>query len=180
VANHQGHLRYLSWRIAGATVADGAGSYVDVSTLKGTSAVSLKTIALELMAAELIALRAQIADMATRIGATLTTIAASAAQTQIDIQLIKEGQTMTGHTLQEIKDDLDTIKTQTGAYIAARDAIDADLRQQIAALTAASGQIPQAVQDDIDAAFSKAEDAKAAIPQPPVNPPPDDPPPADA
>lgn len=65
-------------------------------------------------------------------------------------------------TMQQVLDDLDVIKQEAAAYIAGRDAIDVDLRAQIAALVAAN----PAVQADVDAAFQKAEDAKGLLAAP--------------
>lgn len=132
-----------------------------------------KRVVSELVVLEGIATRKEIADFAAQFLTALSDITASVNALRAEIQQLNEGQATMNATVQQISDDLDTIKTQTIAYIkerddadAARDAVDVDLRKQIADLTAASGQIPQAVQDQIDAAFAKAEDAKSAIPQP--------------
>lgn len=78
--------------------------------------------------------------------------------------LINERSNQIMDKLQQISDDLDTIKQQSADYIAARDAIDADLKAQIATLTA-NDAVTQA---GIDAAFTKAEEAKGllAVPAP--------------
>lgn len=77
-------------------------------------------------------------------------------------------------TIQDLQQDIATIKQETGDYIAARDAIDADLKAQIATLTGqlAQGQADAAtVQAGIDAAFADAETAKAALAPPATTPP---------
>lgn len=76
-----------------------------------------------------------------------------------------QGVTMSA-TMQQVLDDLDNIKTQAGTYIAGRDAIDVQLRADLAAALAAAGISP-AEQADIDSAFSKAEEALALL-TPPV------------
>jgi hypothetical protein len=75
-------------------------------------------------------------------------------------------ETMTA-TMQNVLDDLDQIKKQAGDYIAGRDAIDTQLRADLAAATAAAGISP-AEQAAIDSAFSKAEQAKALLVLPPA------------
>ncbi len=96
-------------------------------------------------------------------------------------------------TLQQVQDDLNQIKQQTGDYIAARDAIDAVLNQTIADLQAQLAgllvQLNAALANDatdaatiasltqqiadtqvaVDAAFTTAEEAKALL-VPPVTP----------
>jgi hypothetical protein len=79
-------------------------------------------------------------------------------------------------TIQDVVADLETIKTQTGDYIAARDAIDATLNAQITTLTAqlAAGTATAAeVQVGIDAAFAAAETDKGLLAPPAVVPPAD-------
>lgn len=73
--------------------------------------------------------------------------------------------------IQQVLDDLDQIKTQSAAYIAARDAIDVTLNATIADLTAqlAAGTANAAVvQAGIDAAFVKAEEDKGLLVPPPA------------
>jgi hypothetical protein len=64
---------------------------------------------------------------------------------------------------QKIEQRLDTIAAAMQfvgpAYIAARDAIDVELRNEIAALVAKDA----ATQEGIEAAFKKAEEARAAL-----------------
>ena len=62
-------------------------------------------------------------------------------------------------TMQQVLDDLDTIKNETDAYVSKRDAIDDKLRSEIAALTAAN----PALQAQIDSAFAKAEAQKELL-----------------
>ena len=71
-------------------------------------------------------------------------------------------------TMQEVLDDLNAFSAEVTAYIAARDAADATLKQQLAdALAAGSGV---ATQQQVDDAFAAAEAAKAALapPAPPA------------
>jgi hypothetical protein len=73
-------------------------------------------------------------------------------------------------TLQQVSDDLDAIQQSTTAYIAARDAIDVKKDADLAAALAQIGNIPPAVQDQIDAVFAKAEADKALLVTPAVTP----------
>lgn len=70
-------------------------------------------------------------------------------------------------TMQQVLDDLDQIKKQAGDYISGRDAIDVQLRADLAAATASAGISP-AEQQAIDSAFAKAEQAKALLVLPPA------------
>lgn len=72
-------------------------------------------------------------------------------------------------TMQDVQNDLDQIKQQTGDYIAKRDAIDVDLKAQLAAAIAAAGVSPEE-QAAIDAAFQTAEDAKGLLTPPATTP----------
>lgn len=83
-------------------------------------------------------------------------------------QLIAQG-TKTMATMQEVLADLDDLKAKGVAYIAGRDAVDVQLRADLAAALAAAGISP-AEQADIDLAFSKAEEAKALLTPPVVTP----------
>jgi hypothetical protein len=87
---------------------------------------------------------------------------------QIDAKLdaVSGAQQTMSATMQQVLDDLDQIKTQAGTYIAGRDAIDVQLRADLAAARAGTGISP-AEQQAIDAAFTKAEEAKALL-VPPV------------
>jgi len=69
-------------------------------------------------------------------------------------------------TVQQISADLDVIKQNTVDYIAKRDAIDVDLKKQLADALAAAG-VTAATQEQVDALFAKAEDDKALL-QPPA------------
>ena len=73
-------------------------------------------------------------------------------------------------TMQAVLDDLTGFSAEVTAYIAARDAADATLKQQLAdALAAGSGV---ATQQQVDDAFAAAEAAKASLAPPaaPVTP----------
>lgn len=72
-------------------------------------------------------------------------------------------------TMQEVKDELDLIKSRTGDYIAKRDAIDEQLKADLAAALANAG-VSVEEQADIDAAFTKAEEALALVTPPTVDP----------
>src|SRR6185503_1665964 len=61
-------------------------------------------------------------------------------------------------TMQEVLDDINKYVNDVTAYIAARDAADADLRNQLAAALAAAGGA--ATQDQVDAAFAAIEAAR--------------------
>lgn len=73
-------------------------------------------------------------------------------------------------TMQQVLDDLDEIKTKATDYIAGRDAIDVQLRADLAAALANAG-VSAEEQAAIDTAFAKAEDAKAVLTPPVVTPP---------
>ena len=71
-------------------------------------------------------------------------------------------------TMQAVLDDLNAFAQEVSDYIAARDAADATLKQQLAdALAAGSGVATQA---QVDAAFTAAEAVKAQL-APPATPP---------
>jgi hypothetical protein len=79
-------------------------------------------------------------------------------------------------TMQDVQNDLEQIKQGVGDYIAQRDAIDVDLKAQLAAALANAGVSPEE-QAAIDKAFTTAEEAKALLAPPvPVEPPADTPP----
>lgn len=82
-------------------------------------------------------------------------------------QILKQGAKIMS-TMQEVLADLDDIKAKGVAYIAGRDAVDVQLRADLAAALAAAGISPSE-QADIDLAFTKAEEAKALL-TPPVTP----------
>ncbi len=71
-------------------------------------------------------------------------------------------------TMQQVLDDLNAFAQEVTDYVASRDAIDTDLKAQLAAAIAAAGGA--ATQDQVDAAFAAAEAAKASLtpPAPPA------------
>ena len=66
-------------------------------------------------------------------------------------------------TMQQVLDDLDTIKVNALDYVAKRDAIDVQKDADLAAALAKVPGIPADVQAQIDAAFAKAEEDKAQL-----------------
>lgn len=90
-----------------------------------------------------------------------------AQQALLDAILTNQGKIMA--SIQDLQATLDTVKQETGDYIAQRDAIDVTLNATIADLTAqlATGAANAAtVQAGIDAAFVTAEEAKRALAPP--------------
>jgi hypothetical protein len=79
-------------------------------------------------------------------------------------RITRERHHMTDATVQQISDDLDAVNANAVAYIAARDAIDADLNAQIAALLAKGNGAASAA--DLNALFAKAEADKAQLASP--------------
>jgi hypothetical protein len=76
---------------------------------------------------------------------------------------------MPPHTVQDLQNDLDALKQDISNYIAARDAADVGLKQQVVDLTAAhvtDQAALDAMNTGIEAAFTKAEEARALIPAP--------------
>ena len=82
--------------------------------------------------------------------------------------LIEQGEYLMA-TMKEVLDKLDKIATATDEYITGRDAVDTQLRADLAAALANAG-VSADEQVDIDAAFAKADAdlAKLTPPVPPV------------
>lgn len=120
---------------------------------------------------------AKVEAMASALGSKLDALAAAISMLNSALGGVSVNVTNLGKAMADlqaevdaIKADLDTVKQQTGDYIAARDQIDADLKAQIANLIAqhqADAAAKAALQTSVDAAFASAEALKGNL-QPPA------------
>lgn len=85
------------------------------------------------------------------------------------VQRIRTGVKTIMATMQEVIDDLNGFAQEVTDYVAARDAADATLKQQLADALANGGVATQA---QVDAAFAAAEAVKGSltVPTPPAPP----------